>query len=61
VVEEEEGTMVSMDAFMADAVDVDAYAYEARTILDRPIQQIKVCVPILAPMLLTMVKSLQQI
>jgi hypothetical protein len=44
---------------MADAVDADAD--EARTILARTIQQRKVCVPILAPMFLTMVKSLQEI
>jgi hypothetical protein len=57
VVEEEEGTMVAVDAVMADAVDAD----EARTILDRPIQQRNVFVPILEPMFLNMVKSLQQI
>jgi hypothetical protein len=42
-------------------VAVDADADEARTILARPIKQRKVCVPISAPMFLTMVKSLQQI
>jgi hypothetical protein len=51
--------MVAVDAVMVDVVDADAY--EARTILARPIKQIKVCVPILAPMFLTTVKSLQQI
>jgi hypothetical protein len=51
--------MVVMDAVMGDAVDVDAD--DAINILARPIQQIKVCVPISAPMILIMVKSLQQI
>jgi hypothetical protein len=59
VIEEEEGTMVAVDAVMADAVDVDED--EARNILARPIRQRKVCVAILAPMCLTMAKSLQQI
>jgi hypothetical protein len=53
--------MVAVDAVMADAVDADADADEARTIMDWPIQHIKVCVPISAPMFLTMVKSMQQI
>jgi hypothetical protein len=35
--------MVAVDAVMADAMDTDAD--EARTILARPKQQIKVCVP----------------
>jgi hypothetical protein len=39
---------------MVDAVDADADADEARTILARPIQQRKVCVAILAPMCSTM-------
>jgi hypothetical protein len=51
--------MVVVDAVMADAVN--AYADEARTILAWPIQQRKVCVEVLAPMCLTMAKSLQQI
>jgi hypothetical protein len=51
--------MVAVGAVMADAVDADAD--EARTILASPIQQIRVCVPILAPMFLTVVKILQQI
>jgi hypothetical protein len=62
VVEEEEGTMVAVEAVMADAVDtVDVDADETITILARPIQQRKVCVTIWAPMFLTMVKILQQI
>jgi hypothetical protein len=59
MVEEEEGTIVAVDVVMAGRVD--AAAYKARTILDRPIQHIKVCVPISAPMFLNMVQSLQQI
>jgi hypothetical protein len=51
--------MVAADAVMADAVDADAD--EARTKLAWTIQQRKVCVPLLAPMFLTMVKRLQQI
>jgi hypothetical protein len=53
--------MVAVDAVMVDAVDVDVDVDEDRTILTRPIQQRKVCVPISAPMFLTKVKSLQQI
>jgi hypothetical protein len=48
-----------MVAVMADAVVADAD--EARTTLDQPIQQRKVCVPISSPMFLNMVKSLKQI
>jgi hypothetical protein len=59
VVKEEKGKMVSVEAFIADTEDADAD--EARTIMARPVQQRKVCVPISAPMCLTMVKSLQQI
>jgi hypothetical protein len=51
--------MAAMEAVVADAVDADAD--EARTMLARPIQQRKVCVPISAPLFLTMVKILQQI
>jgi hypothetical protein len=67
VVEEEEGTMVAMDAVMADAVDaamaeaVDADEDKSINILDQPIQQIKVCVAASSPMCLDMAKSLQQI
>jgi hypothetical protein len=57
VVEEEEGTMVTMDAVVADRVDAD----EARTILAQPIQQIMVFVTIVAPMFLTVAKIMQQI
>jgi hypothetical protein len=59
VFEKEEGTMVEVDAVMADVEDVDAD--KARIILARPIQQRKVRVAISAPMFLTMDKSLQQI
>jgi hypothetical protein len=61
MVEEDEGTMVAVEAVMVDAVDADADADADRTILAKPIQQRKVCVPISVPMFLTMVKSLQQI
>jgi hypothetical protein len=40
--------MVGVDAVMVYAVDADAD--KARTLLARPTQQIKVCVPISAPM-----------
>jgi hypothetical protein len=56
LVEEEEGTMVAVDAVM-----VDADADDARTILALPIQQRKVYVAISAPMCLTMATSLHQI
>jgi hypothetical protein len=54
-----EGTTVAVDA--VEVAVEDAVEDEARITLARPMQQEKIFVPILAPMCLTTVRSLQQI
>jgi hypothetical protein len=53
--------MVTVEAVVVAPVILDAVEDEARIILDRPMQQGDVCVPTLAQMFLTAVRSLQQI
>jgi hypothetical protein len=60
-VAEEEETTVTVDAVVVAPLAVDAVEGEVRIILALPMQQREVCVPILAQMCLTMVKSLLQI
>jgi hypothetical protein len=53
--------MFAVDAVVVAHVAVDEVEEEARIIMARPMQQREVCVPILAQMCLTTVRSLQQI
>jgi hypothetical protein len=53
--------MVAVDAVVVVPIAVEAVEDELRIILAPPMNQREVCVPILAQMCLTMVKSLQQI
>jgi hypothetical protein len=53
--------MVAVDAVVVAPIVVDAVEDEVRIMLALPMQQRELCVPILAQMCLTMVKSLQQI